>query len=368
MSSQRFIAYDQLQQLLTTLQSQGYDCIGPTAHNNTIHYQSISTVDDLPRGFSDKQTPGSYQLESKNHQRYFAWANGAQAIKPLTFSSHETLWQCKRDEQGHLTFDSNKVNSKPIAIIGVRACDLAALELQKQHFLNQELVDPWFKQRLKNLLLITVHCTHPADTCFCASTGDGPEAIDHFDIALHELDDGFLISANTIKGNDILKALATSEATQQQIETSQQQTIQAINKQTRQLPKANVKNTLLEQLESHHWQEIGKRCLSCGNCTSVCPSCFCHQQHEDVDLSTNTSTHYREWSSCFTHNHGYMAGGSLRSDSATRYRQWLTHKFATWHDQYDRSGCVGCGRCITWCPVGIDVTEEINYFCAGDAK
>ncbi|MEN8176169.1 MAG: 4Fe-4S dicluster domain-containing protein, partial [Pseudomonadota bacterium] len=94
--------------------------------------------------------------------------------------------------------------------------------------------------------------------------------------------------------------------------------------------------------------------------TSVCPSCFCHSHEEETELGGRRSTHVRRWDSCFNEGHSLMHGHPLRRDIVHRYRQWLSHKLGDWHDQYGRSGCTGCGRCITWCPVGIDITASVT--------
>ena len=357
-----FLQREHFQQLIDVVKSQGYSCIGPKVQDSTIVYGDIGSTDQLPKGIEDQQAPGRYNLNTQHHSRYFAWANGPQAIKPYSFAPQETLWQCTRDSQGNLQFDAQIPDSKPMAIIGVRACDLAALQLQRDHFLHQQYSDPWFRQRTSNLLLIAVHCSHPSSNCFCHATGDGPVATQDCDIAMHELEHGFLITASSAKGETILNRLPLQMTTDEIKQQAEQQVQSAINKQTKTLPK-NVKDALQDKLDHPYWKKIGERCLSCGNCTSVCPSCFCHQQHEQLAIDDNSSSHYREWSSCFTHSHGYLAGYQFRPATWHRYRQWLTHKFSGWHDQYHRSGCVGCGRCITWCPAGIDVTEELEQLC-----
>ena len=104
---------------------------------------------------------------------------------------------------------------------------------------------------------------------------------------------------------------------------------------------------------------MAERCLTCGNCTLVCPTCFCTNVEDVGDLTGDHAERWRVWDTCFSVDYSYIHGGSVRPSGRARYRQWLTHKLATWHDQFDSSGCVGCGRCITWCPVGIDITQEV---------
>ncbi|MBZ0254314.1 MAG: 4Fe-4S dicluster domain-containing protein, partial [Candidatus Methylomirabilis sp.] len=119
-----------------------------------------------------------------------------------------------------------------------------------------------------------------------------------------------------------------------------------------------VKELLYANAEHPRWAETAERCLSCANCTMVCPTCFCSTVEDVSDLSGEAAERRRKWDSCFTMDFSYLVGGSVRGSGAARYRQWMTHKLGSWIDQFGTSGCVGCGRCIAWCPVGIDITEE----------
>ena len=356
-----FFQTDQLQHLINTLLSKGYKCIGPQVRDNAIIYDELKSVDQLPRGFNDKQAPGSYSLTNNKSAKFFEWANGPQAIKPSLFTPKEILWQCEPSEDGSLTFKIPDLETQAIAFFGVRACDVAALKIHDQHFLQQEFVDPYYKKRRDKLLIIAVNCSHPADTCFCHSTGDGPFVDEGADIVLTELQHGFLIDAQSDQGEKILENLSLQDCTNEQHEESESIKANA-SKQHRQLPNFDIKSRLFNELNNDAWHTIATKCLSCGNCTSVCPTCFCHTENDMAELDGKSSSHYREWDSCFGQGHSYIHGITIRSETSQRYRQWLTHKFASWHEQYGRSGCVGCGRCITWCPVGIDVTESLAHF------
>ena len=134
----------------------------------------------------------------------------------------------------------------------------------------------------------------------------------------------------------------------------------------RTLDVTDIRDLLARNLENERWDDVATRCLTCGNCTLVCPTCFCLTVEDHTDLTGDHSERTRLWDSCFTLDHSYIHGGSIRPSGRSRYRQWLTHKFGTWHDQFGSSGCVGCGRCIAWCPVGIDVTEELTAIRASE--
>ncbi|MEJ2685696.1 MAG: 4Fe-4S dicluster domain-containing protein [Gammaproteobacteria bacterium] len=356
----------QLQHLIDVLRGAGYHCVGPRVEDGAIVYGPIENEASLPRELRDRQAPGSYRLEAADGPRRFAWATGPQAVKPLAFAAREVLWQCRRDADGRLQFEAPAPAPTPTAIIGVRACDLAALAIQDRHFMEGRYPDPSYAARRRSLLLVAVHCTHPAATCFCASTGDGPEATTGFDLALHEQDAGYVVTAGSSAGEDILAHLGLEEAHPDTVAAARQEVRSAAEAQQRALPGRNLRDALFANLDHPRWKQVAERCLSCGNCTLVCPTCFCHREREEPELDGNLSRHLREWDSCFSTGHSALHGFNIRPETGQRYRQWLTHKLGSWHDQFGRSGCVGCGRCITWCPVGIDITEEATALCAAD--
>ena len=351
-----FLPRDRFGALFQALQDRGYGILGPRERDGAIGMEAVSRPEDLCFGLRDRQAPGEYRLE-EGTGRYFGWANGPMALKPLTFATREVLWRSFRGQEG-LTFEEAGPEAEALAVIGVRACDLAGLALQDQHFLEGE-ADPFYRARRDRMLLVAVNCTHPADTCFCASTGDGPAVTGGHDLLLSELDEGFLVAAGSAAGAAILSDLPAVAATAEQGQRAAAETRAAAEAQHRGLPSRNLRDFLFARTTHPRWEEVAERCLSCGNCTSVCPTCFCHSLETVPDLEGQRAERVRQWDSCFTSGHSYIHGMVIRATTANRYRQWLTHKLGGWHDQFGRSGCVGCGRCITWCPTGIDLTEEV---------
>ncbi|MFP4079273.1 MAG: 4Fe-4S dicluster domain-containing protein [Ectothiorhodospira sp.] len=356
-----FLPRPEADRLLEALRCDGYGrVLAPVARDGTVVLAPIQNWEDLPAGLRDEQAPGHYRLVPGEDHRCFAWANGPQGLKPLTFAPREVMWQARRDEDGSLSFDPpSSPTPEATAVIGARPCDLAALALQERHFLHGRFPDPAFRARREALFLVAVACTHPADTCFCAATGDGPGLPRQgFDLGLTELEDGYLVRAGSDRGRHVLQALDLAPAGKARQRQARAAIARAAKTQTRTLPGRQLQADLYARLEADHWAAVGRRCLSCGNCTAVCPTCFCHMEMDEPTLDGRDSTHLRQWSSCFNAEHSFMGHFVVRHDTRLRYRQWLTHKLASWHEQYGRSGCVGCGRCITWCPVGIDLTAE----------
>jgi sulfhydrogenase subunit beta (sulfur reductase) len=246
----------------------------------------------------------------------------------------------------------------------VRPCDIQAIAVQDRVFLGGSYVDPHYRARREGAFILAVNCGQAAATCFCVSMSTGPKAERGFDLALTELDpDGdhrFLIEVGSERGGALLAEVSHRVASEQDRATARAVSERTAASMGREMPDVDMQDLLMRNLEHPRWNDVAGRCLTCGNCTMVCPTCFCTNTEEDLDLTGETAGRTRKWTSCYTLDFSYIHGGSVRSTAKSRYRQWMTHKLATWYDQFGTSGCVGCGRCITWCPVGIDITEEVR--------
>jgi sulfhydrogenase subunit beta (sulfur reductase) len=298
---------------------------------------------------------------------------GPHSLKNFMFPPRESLLESIR-KNGAWKMEAPDIDATPLAVIGVRSCDIHALAIQDKVFLGGPFVDPGYQARRRNLLLVAVNCRRASATCFCHSMNTGPRVTDGFDLALTEIEAHFLIEVGSARGADVVAAINWQPATSQQVEEARELSSHlelelraraskpsSPNGEPREryLDTTNIHDLLLGNLEHPRWSEVADRCLACANCTSVCPTCFCASVEDVSDLSGDHVRRERSWDSCFTMEHSYMNTGTVRKTTASRYRQWLTHKLATWIDQFGTSGCVGCGRCITWCPVGIDLTEEV---------
>jgi ferredoxin len=306
------------------------------------------------------QAPGRYRLEQGDDDAVFAWAVGPGSWKAEFFPPTQEVW---RSTAGGdiVTPIAPEAETAPLAVVGARPCELAALAVLDRVLLEGAFPDPRYADRRLGTFVVAAECGSPAGTCFCTSLGTGPGAESGFDLALTEVvDEGghrFVVRVGTDRGADVLARVPVSPATNVDLTARDRVLASAGEAIGRRLETEGLAELLDRNLNHPRWDEVADRCLACGNCTLVCPTCFCSDVSDTTDL-TGEVERRRTWASCFDLDHSYLHGGPVRSSTASRYRQWLTHKLSTWWDQFDTSGCVGCGRCIAWCPVGIDLTEE----------
>ncbi|MHB0955724.1 MAG: 4Fe-4S dicluster domain-containing protein [Pirellulaceae bacterium] len=364
--SRLYLTRSALDDLVQVLRTQGYSVLGPRVVEGAISLQPIESAAQLPQGLSDEQHGGSYRVVEGEPELTFQFAVGPDGPKRYLFPANLRLFEF-RVEADSFVLNAGPPQVPKLAMLGVRACELAAIEVQDRVFgLNDPRTfrcesEPWYAQIRQEALLIAVNCTRPSGTCFCAAWGTGPEATAGFDLALTELRDGFLVLVGSKRGAALVDELPVREPTLAELELAEIKLERARARMGRQLDTSGLKELLDESIEYPEWDEIARRCLSCGNCTMVCPTCFCCTVNDTTDLAaTGQVARTRQWESCFTHQFTYTISGPERNTIRGRYRHWLRHKLATWWDQFGCSGCVGCGRCITWCPVGIDLTEMVR--------
>jgi sulfhydrogenase subunit beta (sulfur reductase) len=359
----------QLGKLIEALVRKGYEVIGPRLRDGAIVYDNVESVEDLPAGWTDEQEPGRYRLKRREDNAFFGYAVGPQSWKNYLHPADVRLWVAERQGETFRILNHETKPERPHAFLGARACELAAIAVQDRVLLGDKYRDPIYDQHRRGAFIIAVQCTQASATCFCASMGTGPQVTNGFDLVLTELLGAerhrFLVDAGSDRGAEILTELKTVPATAEDCQEARARVESAGRQQVRSIDTTGIKELLYENFEHPRWDDVASRCLTCANCTMVCPTCFCTSVEDVTDITGDHAERWRRWDSCFTQSFSYIHGGSVRTSAKARYRQWMTHKLASWIDQFGSSGCVGCGRCITWCPVGIDITEEVRAIREG---
>lgn len=363
-SDVRVLELGGLQGLIDTLRARGYDVLGPTVRDGAIVHAPIATIDDLPRGWGDDQDAAHYRLRRRDDDALFGFAAGAQSPKPVLFPAEELIWRGRRTGETFVVQDDGAAGADlgPYALFGVRSCDLHALAIHDVVLLRRDHADVRYAARRAGVFIVAVTCSAPGGTCFCASMGTGPRPDAGYDLALTELLDGgphrFVVDVGTPRGEEILAEVPTRPAPADDLRAVDDVVAWSADHMGRTLDTDGIKELLYASAESPRWDDVASRCLACTNCTLVCPTCFCTSVEDVADLTGDIAERRRVWDSCFSEDFSYIHGGSVRPEIRSRYRQWITHKLAAWQDQFGSSGCVGCGRCITWCPAAIDITAE----------
>jgi ferredoxin len=351
-----------LDQLFASLRDAGFTVIGPTVRDGAIALAELPAASDLPFGWGVQLEPGGYRLRRRADSAAFGHSAGPQSWKRFLHPPREKLWSARLADGGFEIGADEDAAPPRLAFIGVRPCDLRAIGIQDE-VLGSGHGNSRYAARREALLIVAVNCTEPGETCFCASMGTGPGAGPGYDLALTELVAGerheFLVDVGTQAGALVLAGVPHAPVAAGTTGAARAAVAEAAEHMGRSMPATGLRELMAGSYDATRWDDVASRCLTCGNCTLACPTCFCTTVEDVTDLSGDHAERWQHWASCFDLDFSYLHGGPVRVSPRSRYRQWLTHKLGTWHDQFGSSGCVGCGRCIVWCPVGIDITEEV---------
>jgi formate hydrogenlyase subunit 6/NADH:ubiquinone oxidoreductase subunit I len=357
----KIVAHSDLDVLVRVLRDEGYTVVGPTVRDGAIVLAELTGAGQLPAGWGVETGPGRYRLVQRDDEAVFANSAGPRSWKSFLHPAHERVVTGEWDEDG-MVFRAAAEPPPRYAFLGVRPCDLAAMRVLDGVLARGAHPDPSYTARRDGVFVVAVNCTEPGGTCFCVSMGGGPRADTGYDLAMTErLDERghrYLVEAGSGAGRRILDLVPHRPAERADLEAADAELTAAAGRMGRAMPEVDLRQLLAENRTSAHWDDVASRCLSCANCTMVCPTCFCTTTEDVTDLTGDHAERWRRWDSCFNLDFSYVHGGEVRPSTASRYRQWISHKLSTWHDQFGTSGCVGCGRCIAWCPAGIDITEE----------
>ena len=359
-----------LQALVDHLVTQGYVVIAPTVQSGAIVNAAVTSIDELPRGWGDEQDAGRYRLRRRDDEALFGYAAGAQSAKPVFFPAEEVLWRGRRTSDG-FAVDAESVepgggDPPPYALLGVRSCDLSAVGIHDVVLTARVHGDVAYAARRAAAFVVAVTCSDPSGSCFCVSMGTGPRPEQGrgapYDLSLTELLDGgphrFVVEVASDRGAELLDEIAAAPAPADDVAAGDRVAETAAARMGRTMDTDGLKDLLYAAADSPIWDDVATRCLACGNCTAVCPTCFCTDVEDVTDLTGDVAGRTRVWDSCFDAGYSFIHGGTVRASTKARYRQWMTHKLASWVDQFGMTGCVGCGRCVTWCPAAIDITAE----------
>src|SRR5271169_4484883 len=365
------VAARQFDLLLQALKDVGFEVVGPTLREGAIVYGQLASVKDLPEGWTDEQEGGKYRLIRRTDAALFGYSVGPVTWKKFLFPPVSRLWKAER-ANGQFQIIPEQQRPTKYALVGVRACDIQALAILDKVFLEGPFPDPGYQLRRANVFIVALNCTRAGGTCFCASLGSGPKVTAGYDLALTEVlkngDHYFVVHVGTEAGARLLARIPHDLASEEEVAFADNQVAEASRRMGRTLNIDGIKELFYRNSESPRWDGLANRCLSCANCTLVCPTCFCFTVEDTTELTGVHAERTRKWDSCFTTDFSYIHGSSVRPTPRSKYRQWITHKLAYWQDQFGSSGCVGCGRCITWCPVGIDITEEAGALREGEFR
>lgn len=345
-----------LHHLVDELRRRGFTVVGPTLRDSAIVLAELASAGELPYGWGVDVAPGTYRLRRRTDSAAFGHSAGPQSWKQFLHPQRQRVWSS----------DGAEPEPAPrYAFLGVRGCDLAAIGVLDGVLAGAAHPDGSYTGRRSGAFIVGVNCTEPDGLCFCASMGTGPGCGPRsgYDLALTERVDGesvsYLVDVGSEAGAEVLAAVPHRPASAADRSGAEDAVAAAATAMGRRMPETDLRQLLIDSRDSPHWTSVAARCLTCGNCTMVCPTCFCTSSSEVTDLTGEHAERWTEWASCFELGFTFIHEGPVRRSGASRYRHWLTHKLSSWHDQFGSSGCVGCGRCIAWCPTGIDITEEM---------
>jgi sulfhydrogenase subunit beta (sulfur reductase) len=267
----------------------------------------------------------------------------------------EAMFRFQKDKEGYKIEPPPEAENKRL-LFGVRPCDARAMAIVDMTF-KDAYQDPYYLSKRNNTVLVGVGCTRPYESCFCTSMGVSPAESADVDLMLVDIGDDFLIEEVTDKGKELTKGL--QEATKEDEARAGQSKKAAHDKVTRKLNTENIKDRLAASFDDQgFWEKTAAKCISCGICTLLCPTCYCFDISDE--MVKQEGTRFRSWDSCGFPNYTKMPMENPRQEKWRRVRQKVCHKYEFYPMTFDIIACTGCGRCVRLCPVNWDITQVIE--------
>ncbi|HEY5693129.1 MAG TPA: 4Fe-4S dicluster domain-containing protein, partial [Gaiellaceae bacterium] len=276
-----------LDDLIGALRRRGFRVLGPTVRDGAIVYDDLASAAELPVGWTDRQEAGTYRLERRDDDARFGFAVGPHSWKQFLFPARLRLWRAHANG-GAPVVEEEPLDETPLAFIGVRACELRAIAIQDRVFTGGRFVDRDYAARRRGIFVVAVNCGEPAGTCFCVSMDAGPRVEQGYDLALTEVLDGghrFLVEAGSPAGEEVLAELSSRPAEEADHAAATAVVDSAADRMGRTMESFGLRDLLADNLEHPRWDDVAERCLTCGNCTMVCPTCFCSSVEDTTDLT-----------------------------------------------------------------------------------
>lgn len=286
----------------------------------------------------------------------FDYLNTTTNPKDFFLPRFETLFRYNKDEIEPVLPDE-----KSFVVFGIRPCDVQGMTVLDKVFLDEDYPDGYYRDRREKATIVTLACNRPDPTCFCGAVGGGPAMEEGSDVMAYDLGERIIMKPVSRRGEDFIRAVSGSgkKATVAEMKEAEKKTAAAAEKMKTEIDLPAVKKSLDSNFENEFWTEVHQKCVGCGICTYLCPTCYCFDLTDES--RGEKGKRLRSWDSCmFPLFTLHASGHNPRPSGKERLRQRIMHKFKYLPDNFQITGCTGCGRCVRECPVNLDIREVLT--------
>lgn len=324
-----------------------YPVVAPVNKGKEFVFASLASGEELAIGYQPTILPPKKVLQQPVETIFsFEKQNVQQTGGTCTSLHGEKI--CYTDRES----DKGKK-----VLFGVRPCDVHSFFVLDEVFCG-EMADPLYCESRNRTVVIAENCVTPCRSGFCYYQQTGPGLAKGYDLLLTKLGENYLVEVGSATGAELLAEIAMGEeAAPGMVAEKEDRLADASRKLPYHILTRNLSELLEEKTDHPVWEELRSRCLGCGTCTMVCPTCFCYNMYDKLDLNLTSGVRQREWDSCKLLEYSQVAlGHNFRKGREARAQWRIYHKLLYQQRQFGKTGCVGCGRCIQACVVKIDLT------------